>query len=539
MKPLVPGQRVVQFHHEDLDNPIRPGTEGTVRSYQQADATVVIDWDNGIQQTLPHTAPFIPLTSTWTPAAGTDLSWNQALQAVRAAGADAGTTAAEWWCQDTIGGRASGDVKSRARAILQAIGDGDPELIDGLPAYDTGRASQFVEPPCDTDLIVMMAGPDSEPVVSIPTDDWAQAVYTYRDSFDDALLEHIARQCRIVISPTGDGRDLSHLHPDTISIGRAGVFAGDWTYKSDDGPGRYRIAYAGTLIDRWNGWAVFSCGRAAAEAIVADQEHERQRHRAALAADGLTGDDLDQAVDDALCHLYFDGDVIVADQRRQHDDPQAIDRISPNTDGRYVVMGWNWTWEAVDPMNCDQIIGDLPAAGDEQQYVLLPHTPGMRVPHDRWQLTDVAWHPTGKGFLALTATLTLDGTLVGALRHDGTDTHLTTEGATPGWDAYVAASEHLGQPVTAARLLDALVTETAIGEALTRIADADAAVIRLIDDIGRTLTIRPVIPAPRDWTALRAFGQTIAGADGDNGTTRWEFWTGRSWRTLPGTTTSA
>ncbi|MET8147861.1 hypothetical protein ACIBSW_24905 [Actinoplanes sp. NPDC049668] len=542
MNPLVPGQRVLQFHHGDADNPIQPGTEGSIRSCDPTTASVVIDWDNGIQQSVEYSAPFIPLTSTWVPAAGTGLSWEQALGAVRAAGVAAGTTAAEWWCQDTIGGRATGDVKPRVRKILQAIDDDDPELIDGLPLYDTGNASRFVEPPCDTDLIVMRAGPHADVLVTVPTDDWAQAVSTYRDGFHEALLDHIAQQCRMLISPTGDGRDLSHLHPDTISIGRAGVFAGDWTWQEDDGPGHYRIAYAGTLVDRWNGWAVFSCTRQVAEAIVADQERERDRYRTELAGKDMSGDDLGHAVDDAYCHLYFDGDVIVADQRRQYDDPQAIERIAADADGRYVVMGWNWTWEAVDPMDCGQVIGELPAAGSEQEYVPLRHTPGMRVPHDRWQLTDIAWHATGNRVMGLTATLTLDGMVVGALGNDSaeTETHLIDQGVPPGWDAYVAGSRDLGQPVTAQRLLDALVTETAVGEAFTRIADADAVLIRLIDDTGRTLAIRPVIPAPRGWDALRALGESVAGADNDTGVaTSWEFWTGRSWRTLPGSTTPA
>jgi hypothetical protein len=57
VKHLVAGQRVLQFHHDDADNPIRPGTGGTIHSYDPTTATVVIDWDNGIQQTVEHTAP--------------------------------------------------------------------------------------------------------------------------------------------------------------------------------------------------------------------------------------------------------------------------------------------------------------------------------------------------------------------------------------------------------------------------------------------------------------------------------------------------
>src|SRR5439155_6512665 len=51
----------------------------------------------------------------------------------------------------------------------------------------------------------------------------------------------------------------------------------------------------------------------------------------------------------AYTGLVFDGDTIVADQRVMYDDPQAIERITPDTDGRYVVMVWNWCWEASPP----------------------------------------------------------------------------------------------------------------------------------------------------------------------------------------------
>ncbi|WP_240762486.1 hypothetical protein [Micromonospora sp. HM134] len=110
----------------------------------------------------------------------------------------------------------------------------------------------------------------------------------------------------------------------------------------------------------WNGWAVFSCTRPVAEEIVADQQRHRDQHRHHLREQGVPADDLDRRVDEALADLSFDGDVIIADQRALSGDPDAIDRITPDSDGRYVVMGRTWCWEAVDPYACDRIIGDLP-----------------------------------------------------------------------------------------------------------------------------------------------------------------------------------
>jgi hypothetical protein len=121
-----------------------------------------------------------------------------------------------------------------------------------------------------------------------------------------------------------------------------------WTIGAD-GTDRIPVGYADTLIDTWNGWAVFSSTRPVAEAILADQHQHRREHRDALRAQGLPEPDLDAHVDAALTNLWFDGDVIVADQRAQYDDPEAIDHIRPDAAGRYVVMGWNWCWEPVDP----------------------------------------------------------------------------------------------------------------------------------------------------------------------------------------------
>src|SRR5256714_2943794 len=58
-----------------------------------------------------------------------------------------------------------------------------------------------------------------------------------------------------------------HLRPERIRIGSIGVFAGDWAWTpAADGAMRIPVAFVGTLIARWNGWAVFACTREVAEA---------------------------------------------------------------------------------------------------------------------------------------------------------------------------------------------------------------------------------------------------------------------------------
>src|SRR5205814_7408861 len=89
-------------------------------------------------------------------------------------------------------------------------------------------------------------------------------------------------------SATGSA-DLGHLHPDHLRLGGTGVFAGDWAWnQSTDGAWRIPVGFVGTLIDTWNGWAVFACTREVAEAIVADQQRLRDAERARLAAEAST-----------------------------------------------------------------------------------------------------------------------------------------------------------------------------------------------------------------------------------------------------------
>ena len=43
--------------------------------------------------------------------------------------------------------------------------------------------------------------------------------------------------------------DLSYLHPDNLTIGSIGVFAGDWAWTG--APARIPLGFVGVLIDRF------------------------------------------------------------------------------------------------------------------------------------------------------------------------------------------------------------------------------------------------------------------------------------------------
>lgn len=62
----------------------------------------------------------------------TDERWDTLVKAAAAIGEKHGTNAADWWFQDNLGGRASGDVKARARDVLAKLEECDTDDL-GLP----------------------------------------------------------------------------------------------------------------------------------------------------------------------------------------------------------------------------------------------------------------------------------------------------------------------------------------------------------------------------------------------------------------------
>ncbi|MCO1597621.1 DUF4314 domain-containing protein [Micromonospora sp. RHAY321] len=358
-----PGERVALVHTTDPHTQLRPGDQGTVRRYDPDRRIVDVDWDSG-----SRLAMILDTGDRIRRIAGqdvTDADWQRVLDALRAAGTAPGRESAQWWAQDVLGGRARGSVAATARQVLTAVDDGDPAVLDGLPAADryflTEDRDRYAE-----------AAPDGAPAWDgLTTARCDQTRWAWCDGFDAAVTDEVARQCRVLLNPTGDDRDLSHLHPKQVRIGEPGVFAGDWAWTpNSDGEVRIPVGFVGTLVDTWNGWAVFTCTRQVAEAIVAEQQAARDRYRQHLADQGVTGSDLDDLVDESMARMRFDGDVIDVDESRVHYDPEAVQRIAPNADGEYIVMGWAWTWIPVHPYDCDHLVGDIPAPGEQPSSAL-------------------------------------------------------------------------------------------------------------------------------------------------------------------------
>ncbi|MEV6932239.1 DUF4314 domain-containing protein [Dactylosporangium sp. NPDC051485] len=230
-----PGQRVALVHTSDPHTELRPGDEGTVRRYDAGQRRVDVTWDSGsnLSMLLDSGDAITPiLAGPWDAASPAEwvgpaggVAWAELLDALRIVGTTDGTTAAERWLQDTIGGRASGDTAATARRILEGIDDEDPAVLDILPSPVQDWASGVTVPRPAT----VSAAVGSDHAASLLTgEQWQQAEDAYRDGYTTSVTDTIAAACRRRLHPTGDDRDLSHLHPDHVTFGSVGVFSGDW-----------------------------------------------------------------------------------------------------------------------------------------------------------------------------------------------------------------------------------------------------------------------------------------------------------------------
>ena len=273
--------------------------------------------------------------------------------------------------------------------------------------------------------------------------------------------------------------------PQRLQVGGAGVFAGDWAfYPHTDGTRRVPVGFVGILLDWWNGHAVFACDRQVAEEIVAGQDRLRAAERDRLAGTGHTGTELTGLLDEAYPPMFFAGDEIVVDEHAVHGEG-ALSRIAPDAHGRYVVNGWHWTWQVIDPAGCDRVAGQLPAG--EPPLTRLVHS-GLFVPDDRLKVTSLRRLAT-KGREAFTAVLRPGRARVGTIDNDGRGGATMYHAKRPdvfGWrhlEQFVSQCRHRGGPVADEFVLDCLVDEYDLAR---RIKHAQAGtrgrtIVRLVD----------------------------------------------------------
>lgn len=119
-------------------------------------------------------------------------SWNTVLTDIGTAGRHDGANAADWWAQDTVGGRTTGDVNSAARTLLAGIDDGEPRVLDLLPRSPEPEAEEV------GDLYGEATGADAPGWDDLDHTRQVQAIAVYRDAYDTAAQQRAAWHCHTV-----------------------------------------------------------------------------------------------------------------------------------------------------------------------------------------------------------------------------------------------------------------------------------------------------------------------------------------------------
>jgi len=149
-------------------------------------------------QPIPHHAAPRPVAG---PAADHATEWPDVLQALHEAGQRAGRNAADWWAQDTVGGRATADTAARARAVLAGIDNGDPAVLDTLPVCDL--SGRWADTPTEADSHASRytdtAPPDAPGWNHLDAGHRDEAIAAYRDGFDTACPDRVAEHCRTAL----------------------------------------------------------------------------------------------------------------------------------------------------------------------------------------------------------------------------------------------------------------------------------------------------------------------------------------------------
>jgi hypothetical protein len=113
----------------------------------------------------------------------------------QAAGQTAGQNAADWWAQERVGGRATGDVAATARRTLQGIRYEDPEVMNSLPSPAGTAESWYGE----------IRTSDSPAWGDLPADVRWTVVDSYRLGFSTGVEDGVSRACTLALGPEDPG----------------------------------------------------------------------------------------------------------------------------------------------------------------------------------------------------------------------------------------------------------------------------------------------------------------------------------------------
>jgi len=123
----------------------------------------------------------------------TNDEYSTLITAMRANGQEAGTNAAGWWYQDTLGGRASGDVSEHARTTLTGLRDGDPVVMDSLPWSDL--SGEWADGDTAKSVYGDASGADWPEWETLAGEVQAELADAWCDAYGEALVSTVERYC--------------------------------------------------------------------------------------------------------------------------------------------------------------------------------------------------------------------------------------------------------------------------------------------------------------------------------------------------------
>jgi hypothetical protein len=139
-------------------------------------------------------------------AAAEDAAFERAIAYATATGAQDGRSAAGWYAQDTYGGRVTRGAREAATAVLRGIADGDPAVLDGLPAPDlSGEWADTLTGPALVADALAAAGltridvpaadltGDPDATIAAAADWFTDVCDAYESAFSDAVTAEIER----------------------------------------------------------------------------------------------------------------------------------------------------------------------------------------------------------------------------------------------------------------------------------------------------------------------------------------------------------
>jgi len=440
----------------------------------------------------------------------------QTLVIVYATGQQAGSNAADRWAQDTFTGGA--DSVSQAQTVLDGIADGEPTVLDTLPAMP-----EVGDP----------IGPDMIAAVNSGTSGWrtlgarerTEAHQMYCDGFEAGLLDRAVDRCLALLEKPRDGSDACAPPPEAPDHG-VGVFAPGWARLEPD-PLSFRIGFAGTMHYRTDSRIAFGCTRSVAVALTA----ELRGHRHGQAAETPDGA---EPGDTAVHTVRDDADIIVIDEHELLGHPHVLHEFATDFKPEYQVRVPAQDWQMVTSDRCERLAGDLTERQQTTEGTW--SVPAVRVPHRRLQLVRLQPLPSDSPF---TAVFVWDGGPVGALRrwpNGGIDVRLSDPAAfgSTQLHRYLDDCRVGGQPLSRSRALRALSDGPLLADAIERAYDSSAILLRLVDADGLTLQHQFLSPAPGGHERVQRLSNAIAEGAADG---QWQMWTGRRWRPVPAPTT--